>query len=72
VGKVHGGRHQFVELRCGGCSVLMYTCIDGQCVCQVTLEDELFGNLQFLVVPFNGKALLDLGACRHLHIGKFS
>lgn len=40
--------------------------VDGQCVCQVTMDNGLSLYLRFLVVPFQEDPLLGLGACQHL------
>ena len=40
--------------------------VDGQCICQVMLDNGLARYLRFLVVPFEEEPLLGLGACRHL------
>ena len=40
--------------------------VDGQCICQVTLENGTTRHLRFLVVPFDEEPLLGLRATRHM------
>lgn len=39
--------------------------VDGQCICQVILDNGLARYIRFLVLPFKEDPLLGLGACRH-------
>ena len=42
--------------------------VDGQCICQVTLENGTTRHLRFLVVPFDEEPLLGLRATRHMDL----